>query len=107
MQGARSSLRLSAADVLALETVVALKISSPNFVEIGRSFPQIWLPLARELSRRLYQLILSHLRTSTLSSSLFHLRKGLRSHDRSKQPWSEMSSALYGIRVSFSPEDTQ
>ena len=24
-------------------------------MEIGRSFPQIWLPLARELSRRLYQ----------------------------------------------------
>jgi predicted nucleotide-binding protein len=43
------------ADVIALDTVVALKISSPNFVEIGRSFPQIWLPLARELSRRLYQ----------------------------------------------------
>jgi predicted nucleotide-binding protein len=43
------------ADVIALDTVVALKINSPNFVEIGSLFPQIWLPLARELSRRLYQ----------------------------------------------------
>ena len=42
-----------AADVRALDTVVALKISSASFNEIGKTFPMIWQPVARELSRRL------------------------------------------------------
>jgi CRP/FNR family cyclic AMP-dependent transcriptional regulator len=41
------------ADVRALDTVVALKINSATFGEIGRKYPQIWQPMARELSRRL------------------------------------------------------
>ena len=43
------------ADVVAHDTVVALKLSNPQFMKLGRSFPQIWLPMARELSRRLFQ----------------------------------------------------
>jgi CRP/FNR family transcriptional regulator, cyclic AMP receptor protein len=43
------------ATVVANETVVALKLSSQTFMAIGNSFPQIWLPIARELSRRLFQ----------------------------------------------------
>jgi len=43
------------ADVVAHDTVVALKLTNPQFMALGRRFPQIWLPLARELSRRLFQ----------------------------------------------------
>lgn len=43
------------ADVIAHDTVVALKLSNPQFMKLGRTFPQIWLPIARELSRRLFQ----------------------------------------------------
>src|ERR1039458_2109010 len=43
------------ATVIANDKVVALKLASPTFMAIGMSFPQIWLPMARELSRRLYQ----------------------------------------------------
>jgi CRP/FNR family transcriptional regulator, cyclic AMP receptor protein len=43
------------ATVVANDKVVALKLSSPTFMAIGNTFPQIWLPMARELSRRLYQ----------------------------------------------------
>lgn len=43
------------ATVIANETVVALKVSSTTFMTIGKTFPQIWLPMSRELSRRLYQ----------------------------------------------------
>jgi CRP/FNR family transcriptional regulator, cyclic AMP receptor protein len=43
------------ATVLANETVVALKLSSSAFMEMGKTFPQIWLPMAQELSRRLHQ----------------------------------------------------
>jgi CRP/FNR family cyclic AMP-dependent transcriptional regulator len=43
------------ADVVATDTVVALKLSSAAFMSLGKTFPQIWLPMARELSRRLYQ----------------------------------------------------
>ncbi len=32
-----------------------LKISSADFSDLGRIYPQIWLPIARELARRLYQ----------------------------------------------------
>jgi CRP/FNR family cyclic AMP-dependent transcriptional regulator len=34
---------------------VTLKISSADFMSLGRTYPQIWLPIARELSRRLHQ----------------------------------------------------
>jgi CRP/FNR family transcriptional regulator, cyclic AMP receptor protein len=44
-----------AATVVAQETVVALKLSSAKFHALGDEFPQIWLPIARELSRRLYE----------------------------------------------------
>jgi predicted nucleotide-binding protein len=43
------------ADVIAHDTVVALKLTNAQFMNLGRSFPQIWLPIARELSRRLFQ----------------------------------------------------
>jgi predicted nucleotide-binding protein len=43
------------ATVIAQDTLVTLKISSSDFREIGTQFPQIWLPLARELARRLHQ----------------------------------------------------
>lgn len=49
------------ATVLVLELVVALKISSADFIAVGEKFPQVWLPLAKELSRRLFQ------RNSTIS----------------------------------------
>lgn len=44
-----------AATVIAHETVVAMKLRSATFSSLGKEFPQIWLPIARELSRRLYQ----------------------------------------------------
>jgi predicted nucleotide-binding protein len=43
------------ADVVAHDTVVALKLTNPQFMALGRKFPQVWLPLAREVSRRLFQ----------------------------------------------------
>lgn len=43
------------ATVLANDKVVALKLTSAAFMSLGRSYPQIWLPIARELSHRLYQ----------------------------------------------------
>lgn len=43
------------ATVVANEKVVALKLSSAKFMAIGSSYPQIWLPIARELSLRLFQ----------------------------------------------------
>jgi len=43
------------ADVIAHDSVVALKLSNAQFMGLGKQFPQIWLPLARELSRRLFQ----------------------------------------------------
>lgn len=43
------------ADIVALDTVVAVKISSAQFSELGKEFPQVWLPIARVLSRRLHQ----------------------------------------------------
>lgn len=43
------------ADVVAHDTVVALKLTNAQFMSLGRTYPQIWLPLARELSRRLHQ----------------------------------------------------
>ena len=43
------------ATVVATETVVAMRLSSGDFMALGVQFPQIWRPLAQELSRRLYQ----------------------------------------------------
>jgi predicted nucleotide-binding protein len=43
------------ATVIAREPVVALRLSSASFFEIGDKFGSIWLPIARELSRRLFQ----------------------------------------------------
>jgi CRP/FNR family transcriptional regulator, cyclic AMP receptor protein len=43
------------ATLLALEKVLALKITSAKFMDLGEKFPQAWLPLARELARRLHQ----------------------------------------------------
>jgi CRP/FNR family cyclic AMP-dependent transcriptional regulator len=54
MAAIEPSLRRSAT-VAALETVVALKISSADFMKVGEQFPQIWLLVSRELSRRLHQ----------------------------------------------------
>jgi predicted nucleotide-binding protein len=73
------------ATVLVLEPALALKVSSAEFMAIGQIFPQIWLPLAQELSRRLYQ------RNSTISlpnesSKLFIISS------------SEAKAIAYGIR---------
>lgn len=43
------------ATVVANDKVVALKLTSTAFMAIGNTYPQIWLPMARELSRRLHQ----------------------------------------------------
>jgi CRP/FNR family cyclic AMP-dependent transcriptional regulator len=43
------------ATVVAHDTLVALKVTSADFMSLGKSHPQIWLPIARELSRRLFQ----------------------------------------------------
>ena len=37
------------ATIVAHDTVVALKVKSADFSSIGKEFPQIWLPIAREL----------------------------------------------------------
>ena len=42
-------------DVVAHDTVVAFKLTNSQFMALGRIYPQIWLPIARELSRRLFQ----------------------------------------------------
>lgn len=43
------------ATVTVVEPVVAQKISSLAFLKVGQAFPQLWLPIAQELSRRLHQ----------------------------------------------------
>jgi len=43
------------ATVVAHDTVVALKLTSADFMSLGRTYPRIWLPIARVLSRRLFQ----------------------------------------------------
>lgn len=43
------------ATVAALHTTVAWKVSCANFMAVGEAYPQIWLPVAQELSRRLHQ----------------------------------------------------
>jgi predicted nucleotide-binding protein len=43
------------ATVIAHDTVVALRFSGAQFRMLGSEYPQIWLPIARELSRRLYE----------------------------------------------------
>lgn len=43
------------ANVVAAEKTVALKVASADFLKVGETYPKIWLPLARELARRLYQ----------------------------------------------------
>jgi predicted nucleotide-binding protein len=43
------------ATVVAHDKVVALKLTNAAFMSLGKTYPQIWLPIARELSRRLYQ----------------------------------------------------
>lgn len=43
------------ATVVAQDAVVTLKVKSSDLMEIGRQFPQIWLPIARVLARRLFE----------------------------------------------------
>jgi CRP/FNR family cyclic AMP-dependent transcriptional regulator len=43
------------ASVVAQDTLVVLKVSSADFMSIGGAHPEIWLPIVRELSRRLFQ----------------------------------------------------
>lgn len=43
------------ATIVAHDTVVALKVKSSDFSSVGEGYPEIWLPIARELSRRLFQ----------------------------------------------------
>lgn len=54
MSAIEPSLRRSST-VTVLEPIVALKLSSAAFAELGGRFPEIWPPIARELARRLYQ----------------------------------------------------
>lgn len=54
MAAIEPSLKRSAT-IVAHDTVVALKVKSADFSSIGKDYPQIWLPMARELSRRLLQ----------------------------------------------------
>ncbi len=54
MAAIEPSLRRSAS-VPVLETTVVLKVSSADFMAAGNLFPEVWLPIAKELSRRLYQ----------------------------------------------------
>ena len=44
-----------AATIVTHDTVVALRVAHADFVRLGSVHPQIWLPIARELSRRLYE----------------------------------------------------
>lgn len=44
-----------AATVVSLETVVALKVSNADFNQIADAYPHIWMPLARQLARRLFE----------------------------------------------------
>jgi predicted nucleotide-binding protein len=43
------------ATVIAREPVVALRVSSALFFDVGKRFGEIWLPIAKELARRLFQ----------------------------------------------------
>jgi CRP/FNR family cyclic AMP-dependent transcriptional regulator len=43
------------ATVVAHDKVVALKLTNAAFMSISKTYPGIWLTIARELSRRLYQ----------------------------------------------------
>lgn len=43
------------ATVAAVGTVVAVTLTGNQFMEIGRRYPQIWLPIAQEVCRRLYR----------------------------------------------------
>jgi|SRR5579862_8084858 len=54
MAAIEPSLRRSAT-VHVLEHVVALKLTSADFMQVGKTYPKIWLPIAQELARRLYQ----------------------------------------------------
>src|SRR5438128_8523768 len=54
MAAIEPSLKRSAT-IVAHDTVVVLKVRSADFSDIGKDYPQIWLPIARELSRRLLQ----------------------------------------------------
>jgi CRP/FNR family transcriptional regulator, cyclic AMP receptor protein len=54
MAAIEPSLRRSAT-VHVLEHVVALKLTSADFMEVSKNHPQLWLPIAQELSRRLHQ----------------------------------------------------
>lgn len=45
---------IRSASVIATETIVAIKISSPNFNKLCDTFPTMWKPVAHELSRRLH-----------------------------------------------------
>jgi predicted nucleotide-binding protein len=54
MAAIEPSLRRSAT-VHVLEHVVALKLTSADFMQVGKTYPQIWLPIVQELARRLYQ----------------------------------------------------
>jgi CRP/FNR family cyclic AMP-dependent transcriptional regulator len=47
--------QLRAATVVALESVVALKVPNADFSRLAEVHPKIWKPLARELSRRLLE----------------------------------------------------
>ncbi len=43
------------ASVVAHDVLVTLKLSGADFIAIGHEYPHVWLPIARELSRRLLQ----------------------------------------------------
>src|ERR1700685_3891734 len=43
------------ASVVALQTVVALKLDGPTFHAIGENHPRIWKPVAQTIARRLFE----------------------------------------------------
>jgi CRP/FNR family cyclic AMP-dependent transcriptional regulator len=47
--------QVRSATVVAETPTVAVKLSSSGLMQLGTEYPQIWKPIARELSRRLFQ----------------------------------------------------
>jgi CRP/FNR family transcriptional regulator, cyclic AMP receptor protein len=94
-----------AATVQALDTVVSVKVTNPDFHRIAGDYPVDWQPMAREFARRLYKrnkLIEEPNESPRRSSS--RLLKHWTLHARSRRVWSVMYFPKSGMRASFLPE---
>jgi len=58
------------ASVIAVDTVVALRVKGADFVRLCNRFPSMWKPIARELSRRLYDR--NRLMSERAAQGLYH-----------------------------------